>query len=281
LVYSSWLIIGVFGLGISQYGLAGVEAAMLEDRHLDARDTMALLMHSRHSWSGPGGRIQYLGMLTRGRKSSLYRLWWLLALLSLLVTIALPMSCLTMELADGFVKASDAPLTIGYFPETFNKKNDIESTERERRRWQVAASLALPGIGIAYTPPGLDRSQYDYLKEVPNSLSTGQDVPDLLLIPQAMHPVSGSAWGLRLSYNCSIVRSVSELKAKKGSLFAESINGTVEFTDHGRSRRLLTAFNTTVENLFAYVEVEGFINTHTRIQAQILSPTSWTMSCEH
>jgi hypothetical protein len=48
-VYSSWFIIGVFGLGISQYGLAGVEAAMLEDRHLDARDTMTLLMHSRHS----------------------------------------------------------------------------------------------------------------------------------------------------------------------------------------------------------------------------------------
>jgi hypothetical protein len=66
-----------------------------------------------------------------------------------------------MELADGFVKASDAPLAIGYFPETFNNKNDIESAERERRRWQVAASLALPGIGIAYTPPGRDRSQYD------------------------------------------------------------------------------------------------------------------------
>ncbi|KAL3473664.1 hypothetical protein BJX99DRAFT_233085 [Aspergillus californicus] len=171
------------------------------------------------------------------------------------------MSGLSMELADGFVKSSHPPAAIGYFPETFNYKDDIDLIERERRRWQVAASLALPGIGIAYTPPGLDRSDYEYLKDVPNSLSTEKDVSDPLLIPQAMFPVSGTAWGLRLSYNCSIVRSVSELKVKKGSLFVQSINGTVEFTDHGRSRRLVTAFNTTVENLFAYVEVGGFVNT--------------------
>ncbi|PGH04090.1 hypothetical protein AJ79_07190 [Helicocarpus griseus UAMH5409] len=30
-VYYSWFIVGVFGLGISKFGLAGVEAAMLQD----------------------------------------------------------------------------------------------------------------------------------------------------------------------------------------------------------------------------------------------------------
>ncbi|EEH37360.2 hypothetical protein PAAG_07641 [Paracoccidioides lutzii Pb01] len=39
-VYYSWFIIGVFGLGISKFGLAGVEAVMLQDRHWQVNDAM-------------------------------------------------------------------------------------------------------------------------------------------------------------------------------------------------------------------------------------------------
>src|SRR5699024_9242141 len=124
---------------------------------------------------------------------------------------------------------SDKPLVIGYFPETFNNKNDNQAIDRGRLRWQAASSINLPGAGVAYTPRGLDRSQYKYLTELPNSLSADQDVPNLFLIPQAKNPVSGSAWGLRLSYNCSVVQSMSELTIlpKKNSLQA---HGTIDPT---------------------------------------------------
>lgn len=265
-VYYSWFVIGVFGLGISKYGLTGIEAAMLQDRHWHTRDTMALLMHSGQSWSGIGGWMKCLGILLRKKKCPAQRLWWLLGFLSLVITVALPLSGLSMELFDGFVQASDKPLVIGYFPETFNNKNDFQTTDRGRLRWQVASSINLPGAGVAYTPRGLDRSQYKYLTELPNWLSADQDVPDLFLIPQAKNPVSGSAWGLRLSYNCSTVQSMSELTIlpKKNSLQAHgTIDSTTDDAKLGQGpygSDVVSVFNTTVNNLFSYVELGAFSN---------------------
>ncbi|KAL4887700.1 hypothetical protein BJY04DRAFT_212728 [Aspergillus karnatakaensis] len=268
-VYYSWFIIGVFGLGISKYGLSGIEAAMLQDRQWHAKNAMALLMHSCHSWSGPGGWIKCLGILLRKRKLlPAPRLWWLLSLLSLMVTLALPLSGLSLELCDGFVKdPSQSPLMIGYSSETFNSRNTFSSAQEAWGRWRLngGSSIRLPGAGVAYTPKGLDRCNYDYLKDIPNSMSAVQDVPDLFLIPQATYPSSGSAWGVRLSYNCSVVRYATQftILPKRSSLsvnnwtFPDSVNmGTGPPSIAG-----VTVYNTTTANLFAYVELGATYDT--------------------
>ncbi|KAL3481234.1 hypothetical protein BJX99DRAFT_253891 [Aspergillus californicus] len=265
-VYYSWFVVGVFGLGVSKYGLAGIEAAMLQDGYWHARNAVILLMHGDQSWSGPGGWIRCLGILGRKKGSPANRLWWLLSFLSLMVTVALPMSGLSFELFDGFVKVSHSPLVIGYRPETFNNRDSYGPNQQAWWRWQPGgSSLALPGAGVAYTPQGLDRRDYDYLEHFPNSMSAEQDVPDLFLTPQAKYPVSGSAWGLRLSYNCSVARSVSELTIlPRKSTLPITVRALPDLVNIGMGSSItngVSVYNTTNANLFAYVELGATYHT--------------------
>ncbi|KAJ6184499.1 hypothetical protein N7519_005800 [Penicillium mononematosum] len=202
------------------------------------------------------------------RQSPAHRLWWLLGLLSLVLIIALPLSGLSMELSDGFVKASSPPSVIGYSRETFNTKNENKALERSLSRWRAASPVDLPGAGIAYTPRGLDRNDYDYLTALPNSLSTEQNVPDLFLIPQAKTPISGRPWGIRLSYNCSVVQSKAELTIlpKKNSLplqivSLQSAHKEGVFGSGPTSSDVIYAYNSSAENLFLYAELGAIINT--------------------
>ncbi|PLN80658.1 hypothetical protein BDW42DRAFT_194324 [Aspergillus taichungensis] len=280
LVFYSWWILGVFGLGLSKYGLVGVEAAMLHDRFWHADNTTSLMMHSEHSWSGFGGWIRCFNMLIRRRKIPAQRLWWVLSLITLAVTIALPLSGLSMELFDG----ATTILTVH------------QPTDRGFVVWQSGAGVNLPGVGIAYTPPGVDRSEYHYLEEFPNSLSVEQDVPDLFLTPQAESPVSGTIWGLRLSYNCSIVHDASELTIlpRKGQFHA--VNNDTAFTrlESGLApdpTEWIDVYNTTMKNLLAYVEfgksgnttrdsyldVDRFAEDGTITDPQILEIVVWQM----
>ncbi|PGH28502.1 hypothetical protein GX50_08760 [[Emmonsia] crescens] len=210
-VYYSWFIVGVFGLGISKYGLAGVEATMLQDRHWQVNDAMVLLVHSGQSWSGFSGWIECLKMSIRQKRSVAQRLWYLLSFLSLMVTIALPLSGLSMELFDGFVQTDKPARVIGYTTKNYNLRSPNQVYKRGRRALQASAPPTIPGAGVVYTPQYLDRSGYTYLETLPNSLPINEFAPELFLAPQGQYPVRGSTWGLRLGYNCSVVTSASDL----------------------------------------------------------------------
>ncbi|KAI9373639.1 hypothetical protein BJX61DRAFT_533035 [Aspergillus egyptiacus] len=173
LVYYSWWILGLFNLGMSR----------------------------GQSWSGFGGWMRCLGLLIRKRQMPVQRLWWLLSVLSLLITVALPLSGLSMELFDGFIATFDPPFVIGYSQDTFLKKRLPEM--RALPDWGAGIPQNLPGAGIVYTPLNTDRSQYPHLTDFPNKLPIDHNVSDIFLAPQARYPVAGRPWGLRLSYNCS------------------------------------------------------------------------------
>lgn len=210
-VYYSWFVVGVFGLAISKNGLAGVEAAMLQERRWHVDDAMTLLLHSGQSWSGFGGWVHSFQMSIRQRRNTTPPLWLLLSFLSLMVTVALPISGLSMELFDGFVETSDRAQVIGQSADSYTTRDWVLLSSGGYPRWQSGGSLALPGAGVAYTQPYLDRNQYDYLKDLPNSFPLQGDSPALFLAPQAKYPVSGgNTWGLRMGYNCSVVKSASE-----------------------------------------------------------------------
>ena len=296
LVFYSWWILGVFGLGLSKYGLAGVEAAMLHDRFWHADNTTSLMMHSEHSWSGFGGWIRCFNILIRRRKIPAQRLWWVLSLITLAVTIALPLSGLSMELFDGYVQLSGHPRMMGYFPESYNNRTAHQPTDRGFVVWQSGAGVNLPGVGMAYTTPGVDRSDYRYLEEYPNSMSVEQDVPDLFLTPQAESPVSGNIWGLRLSYNCSIVQNASELTILPQKRQFHAVDNDAQYTRlvPGLARgsmEWIDVYNTTMKNLLAYVEfgksgnttrdnyldTERFAEDGTITDPQILEIVVWQM----
>ncbi|KAL2111027.1 hypothetical protein VUR80DRAFT_384 [Thermomyces stellatus] len=207
LTFYSWFIIGVFGLSWSNYGLAGVEVAMLQTRFWRAKNLVAFLMHSNNTWSSPSGWLK--AMYHR----QFPRLWTLLAVLSILPFIAFPLSGLVFEISDGYIATSDQPVVAGRNQTTFNKvyPGDLGGPGvNAQYAWRIGATPTIPGFGVVYTPPGYDRSQHSCLQKVPNTLPLTEAIPDMFLAPQADVPVSGKAWGLRVKYDCSNVRSASE-----------------------------------------------------------------------
>jgi hypothetical protein len=78
---------------------------MLQRPFWHAKNAMVLTMHGGHSWSGPAGWEKCLRRLF-GRRHIAGRLWYLLSTLSLLATVALPLSGLSVELFDGYLSRS-------------------------------------------------------------------------------------------------------------------------------------------------------------------------------
>ncbi|KFY27127.1 hypothetical protein V493_03692 [Pseudogymnoascus sp. VKM F-4281 (FW-2241)] len=214
-IYYSWFIIGVFGLSWSQYGLAGVEMAMLQSRFWRAPNLVALLMHSNSTWSSPSGWLKAI------YHRQFHLLWCLLTFISILPFIAFPLSGLVFEIGDGHIRTSAHPFVMGRNMTTYNGAwgpyKDVLAA------WTLGSSPTISGFGVVYTPPGVDRTQNSCLEQVPNTLPLTESIPDMFLAPQADVPVSGKAWGLRVKYDCSIVRTASEftiLSEKPVSIFS-------------------------------------------------------------
>ncbi len=223
LIYYSWFIIGVFGLSWSEFGLLGVEASMLCSPFWGAPNLVALLMHSNGTWSSPSGWIKALG------RREFHRLWCLFAFLSFLPFIALPLSGLVFEISDGYIKISDAPLVVGRNRTTFDRRYELTGQPPVQSAWLIGSVPTIPGFGVIFGGESVDRSQHSDFERLPNSLPLTESIPDLFLAPQADKPVSGTAWGLRFKYDCSIVRAASEftiLSQKSGSSITAAGNST-------------------------------------------------------
>ncbi|RDL36680.1 Uncharacterized protein BP5553_06032 [Venustampulla echinocandica] len=221
LIYYSWFLIGVFGLSWSQYGLAGVEVAMLQSRFWRAPNLVALLMHSNTTWSSPSGWLKAV------YHREFHKLWCLLTLLSVAPFIAFPLSGLVFEIGDGHIRTSAHPFVTGRNATTYNNATGaglVGGTATDLQgAWRIGSSPTIPGFGVVYTPPGVDRTEHSCLEQVPNTLPLTESIPDMFLAPQADVPASGKPWGLRVKYNCSIVRTASEftvLSEKPVSIFS-------------------------------------------------------------
>ncbi|OJD19525.1 hypothetical protein AJ78_00496 [Emergomyces pasteurianus Ep9510] len=209
-IYYSWFILAVFGLGLSKYGLAGVEVAMLQHPFWQARNTMVLLMHSDTSWGGPNGWSRYIARVFTGRHPATHRLWHLLASISIVGSIAIPLSGICMELADGYINTAEYPLVSGRTLENFNSRDTGQAASRGSSAWRTASPVTVPGMGIMYTPSYINRDKFPQLGKLPNALPLRGGIPEIFLTPQSTTPINGKGWGLRLGYNCSAVKSASE-----------------------------------------------------------------------
>ncbi|WYZ43576.1 hypothetical protein EsH8_VII_000012 [Colletotrichum jinshuiense] len=222
-VFWSWFIVGVFALDWAAHGLVGVELAMLETSFWRAPHLIGLLSHSEGTWGGPGGWVKCLTKLFKERNiaaitswyTSLntYRLWYLLAFLTLSLYVGMPLSGITMELSDGYVPLDEAPMVVGRNSTDFNVRYHYQGSNiatLSGNAWKVGSPAVLPGISIIYTSKQTNRKDLDDLSQIPNSLPTDPGSPEMFLVPQARVPVSGTMWGLRAEYNCSVVEDVSE-----------------------------------------------------------------------
>ena len=263
LIYYSWFIIGVFGLSWSEFGLVGVEASMLCSHFWGAPNLVALLMHANGTWSSPSGWIKAVA------RREFHRLWCLFAFLSLLPFIAIPLSGLVFEISDGYIKIPDAPSVVGRNSTTFNRRYDgLITSEAEAPAWAawlLGSAPTIPGLGLIFSGESVDRPQHSVFERLPNSLPLTEPIPDLFLGPQPDKPVSGTAWGLRFKYNCSIVRSASEftILSQKSASPVMSVDTKGGISLQTPSKDVITLWKSTSLGDSAYANTQAYWETGT------------------
>jgi hypothetical protein len=228
-VFYSWFVAGVIGLNLSLYGLAGAEAGMLMERTWRVKDAMRLMLHADNTWSGLGGWIKALNWVVqlrraRNQPSTLpSRLWFVLALPSLVVFVAWPLSGLCLEMTSGFLhgKPGQGANVTGFVQPTFNANT---GGRRPSRGSYIDARVL--GHGAVYTPEGFDRSQSKFLEQVPVVLPNTESVKEIFLTAQGETPIEGKAWGLLLHYDCKVVDKLSELTLLKDRKSSVEVWGT-------------------------------------------------------
>lgn len=235
-VFYSWFVAGVIGLNLSMYGLAGVEAAMLMEPRWSVGDAMRLMMHADSTWSGPGGwmkTMKWVFQTKKGVGQQRYpgKLWLVLAIPSVLVFIAWPLSGLCLETTAGFLHGArnDGAIVTGFSYVNFNERNNGDAYEGAGVSWKNALDARVPGQGVVYTPEGFDRSQHPFLEKLPVVFPKDDGVSRIFLTAQAETPIEGKAWGLNLQYNCSVVEKLADLSIIKDRMSATD-NGILNAT---------------------------------------------------
>jgi len=222
-VFYSWFIAGVIGLSLSLYGLAGAEAGMLMERNWRVQDAMRLMLHADNTWSGPGGWMKAIKWVVqirrvRNQHSKLpSRLWFVLALPSVVVFVAWPLSGLCFDMTSGFLhgEPGQGANVTGFVQSTFNAN---PGGRRPSRGSYIGARVF--GYGAVYTPVNFDRTKNDFLKSLPVILPNTESVEEIFLTAQGETPIEGKAWGLLLHYDCKIVDKLSDfglLKDRRSS----------------------------------------------------------------
>ncbi|OTA97709.1 hypothetical protein M434DRAFT_7655 [Hypoxylon sp. CO27-5] len=274
-LFYSWFLLSVFALEWAKYGLVGVEAAMLQTDYWKAPNTVALMMHSGSPWSGPEGWLKSAWYRLRPQKPKTHRLWTLLAVLSLLPYVAIPLSGLSFEPADGYVALSTNPKVVGHTREDFNRRQQSFYYSGAVNAWRTGLPATIPGFGVIYTPEYVQREKFSSFRRIPNALPLAEEIPEIFLAPQADTPISGQAWGLHAGYNCSIVKDASEFTIL-GQKSSSSIFGSLGLSSGSDqlagvslqtpSGQMIYAFSTSASldanNLWGYVEM-GVSNTST------------------
>lgn len=230
---------------------------MLMEPMWNVGDATRLMLHAGNTWSGPGGWLKTMKWAILPRKGQPRRLppclWFLLALPSMLVFIAWPLSGLTMETTPGYCRpevATPASVT-GFSHDTFNERGSGEAFESAGNAWRSSRDARIPGAGIIYTPEGFDRSNTAFLKQIPAVLPRDDGVPPIFLVPQAETPVDGTHWGLLLQYNCSVIDEAKDFQIinkftrplPRYPRYGRLLDQTIEFSEDRKTR--VTTLNKT------------------------------------
>lgn len=220
-VYYSWFIIAVIGLDLGEYGLLGVEASMLMTTFWGAPNAWHVILHGDHSWSGLDGWIDAIKFLPEGAASNRKRprdshaprrLWWVLAIPSILLFVALPLLGLSTELTLGFRETGVSPTMTGRNWTTFNQRSRQVTLAAAHSAWSLATPPRVPGFGMVFgkQTTASDDAMFKYFTPRDNKLQALQGADDIFLAPQTDGPYTGKAWGMVVRYNCTVVQALDD-----------------------------------------------------------------------
>lgn len=211
-IYYSWFIIATLGLSISQYGLESVEGSMACRPAQSGVGVVRVGEHIDHTWASPDGWLRMARrIILRDERPIKWplRLWTLLAVVTALGFVGLPLSGLAMDFATGYYPSQEHPSVVGFDNSSWNLRFKKETWDGAYSKWNRAAPVSIPGSGVVYSSPDVDRSSVAHLTTLPNALPENGSVSNFFLAPQAKVPIDGQSWGLAFGFECSVVNKGS------------------------------------------------------------------------
>jgi hypothetical protein len=129
-------------------------------------------------------------------------LWTMSSGTTILLYVALPLSGLTMKIANVLTYTENAAILYGPGPDTFNVRSYLNLPNQIASFWISGRVTAPPQGTLLYAPQGTRNVSAIYLQD----RATAGDSTVKIFAGLAVHePVSGSAWGLSANLSCEAV----------------------------------------------------------------------------
>ncbi|KAG4431991.1 hypothetical protein IFR05_012519 [Cadophora sp. M221] len=209
-VWWSWFLIGAVGINISDFSLAGVEAAMMMDDRFKPKTQAQLAMQRDKTWSTLRAWSIFSKEICRSAstrtKLRLGRLWFLLFFLSIL-SWTFVLSGLSMETYSGFKPGKSAGTdVVGIDHLTMNNRPGFGFMERTTNQWKTRAAAQIPLGSALYIQPHSNMTvNVSSTNVLPMDGSS-----EMFLTSQANSPITGRSWGTILKYNCTEVNQLDQ-----------------------------------------------------------------------
>ncbi|VUC37734.1 unnamed protein product [Clonostachys rosea] len=169
IVFYAWWLINIFILDWAKSGIAGYEAAALMNSSTAPKNARQLMWHTDRAWGSITGWIKAVITTTRylfhkntqGKPAEWTgpsALWFHLALSSILLYIAIPLSGLSLEQDSALRNASKRVEITGVNQTTFDLRSANSLAEQIAGSWRQGWATTPPGASILYAPMGLLKS---------------------------------------------------------------------------------------------------------------------------
>ena len=210
-VYYAWFIVAIFALDWARAGLSNVEAAALMLPRFAPVTAMGLMWHTDSNWANPlwwlrGLRSVVLRGLARKKgfkpeqESMPNTLWMLLSMTTLLLFVALPLSGLTMDIANVLAYTDQQAQIYGPGSATFNQRSYLDLQQQIYYRWQSGRQTSPENGAILYAPHGTPNVSATYYNDHAVAHSPSIQV---FAGPAVREAVVGKAWGISANISCN------------------------------------------------------------------------------
>ena len=210
-VYYAWFIVAIFALGWAQAGLANVEATALMVPRLAPKTATELMWHTDNNWANPLWWLRCVRSATLRalpRKKGMKReqepmpnaLWILLSMVTLLLFVALPLSGLTMDIAEVLEQTDRKARIYGPGSATFNQRSQLDFQQQIYYHWQSGRATSPRTAAILYAPHGTPNASTTYFDD--EALAHSNSI-HFFAGPAVQESVAGIAWGLSANISCN------------------------------------------------------------------------------
>lgn len=215
-VYYAWFVVAIFALDWARAGLANVEAAALMNPRLAPITASELMWHMDSNWANPLWWLRALRSVAlrfpRGKRSwgrtsppAPNALWAFLSSTTFLLFIGLPLSGLTMDIADVMVLTNRPAQLLGPGSDTFNVRSVPDMQQQILHNWESGRQTT-PSFGaFFYAPDGTQNVSTTYFDDQAGNYAAEIQV---FVGPTVRESVSGKAWGVSANISCKPVPSM-------------------------------------------------------------------------